>query len=107
MRVKKFLAGVLCAVFLCSLAACGGQGIGGETNADGEKVTYTVPEAAAQGADSVNQLIIDPQHHRDGPSTDTGDDVRHADQQTVKRLLEKFHESRSLLPDFCVFKAIL
>ena len=25
MRVKKFLAGVLCAVFLCSLAACGGQ----------------------------------------------------------------------------------
>ena len=40
MRVKKFLAGVLCAVFLCSLAACGGQGIGGETNADGEKVFH-------------------------------------------------------------------
>lgn len=40
MRFKKFLAGVLCAVLLCSLAACGAQGIGGETNADGEKVFH-------------------------------------------------------------------
>ena len=40
MRVKKFLAGVLCAALLCSLAACGGQGLGGETNADGEKVFH-------------------------------------------------------------------
>ena len=40
MRVKKFLAGVLCAALLCSLAACGGPGGVGETNADGEKVFH-------------------------------------------------------------------
>lgn len=38
MRIKKFLAGALCAVLLCSLAACGGPGSTGEVNADGEKV---------------------------------------------------------------------
>ena len=37
MRIKKFLAGALCAVLLCSLAACGGPGSTGEVNADGEK----------------------------------------------------------------------
>ena len=40
MRVKKFLAGALCAVLLCSLAACGGPGSTGEVNADGEKVFH-------------------------------------------------------------------
>lgn len=40
MRVKKFLAGVLCAALLCSLAACGGPGSTGEVNADGEKVFH-------------------------------------------------------------------
>lgn len=40
MRIKKFLAGMLCAALLCSLAACGGPGSTGETNADGEKVFH-------------------------------------------------------------------
>lgn len=40
MRFKQFLAGVLCAVLLCSLAACGGPGSTGEVNADGEKVFH-------------------------------------------------------------------
>ena len=40
MRIKKFLAGMLCAALLCSLAACGGAGSTGETNADGEKVFH-------------------------------------------------------------------
>ena len=40
MSVKKFLAGVICAVLLCSLTACGGPGSGGEVNADGEKVFH-------------------------------------------------------------------
>lgn len=40
MSVKKFLGGVICAALLCSLAACGGPGSGGEANADGEKVFH-------------------------------------------------------------------
>ena len=40
MRIKQFLAGALCAVLLCSLAACGGPGDTGEVNADGEKVFH-------------------------------------------------------------------
>lgn len=40
MRIKKFLAGILCAALLCSLAACGGPGSTGEVNADGEKVFH-------------------------------------------------------------------
>ncbi len=40
MRIKQFLAGALCAVLLCSLAACGGPGGTGEVNADGEKVFH-------------------------------------------------------------------
>ena len=40
MRIKKFLAGALCAVLLCSLAACGGPGSTGEVNADGEKAFH-------------------------------------------------------------------